>query len=232
MTRLFITIQEAISEISRDLAEMGIAVHPNTCQDKNVADNPDYDTLELQNYIYTILDPKSSDLEYKVSQPYCSVEWEERVEGMEGIPTNPGESWKQRKDVWEPLLEKDGTFSYTYPERFAAYGQVEEVVRRLKEDPDSRQLYLSIWDPEDITKIGGRSRIPCSIGYLIQCREGRLDLTYLQRSCDFATHMVNDMFFAIRLLEYLSRRTGIPVGKFCHWIGSLHVFKKDVEDVF
>jgi hypothetical protein len=232
VTRIFISVKEAINEVGRDLAEMGIRVHPKTCQDKDVSQDKGYDTLELQNYTYTVIIPVSESIRSDVVQPYCDVEWGEREEGLEGCPINPGESWKTRPEVWKAMLEKDGTFAYTYPERFAQYNQIEEVISRLKEDPDSRQLYISIWDPEDITKIGGRSRIPCSLGYLVQCREGRLDLTYLQRSCDFATHMKNDIFFAIKLQEYLANRSGIPVGKFTHWLGSLHVFQKDVEEVF
>ena len=51
MTRIYNKFDEALSEIGRDLAEMGISVHPKTWQDKDVSDNPDFETKELQNYI-------------------------------------------------------------------------------------------------------------------------------------------------------------------------------------
>lgn len=232
MTRIYKIVPEALSEISRDLAEMGIRVHPKTYQDKVVENNSDFETLELQNYIYTILKPDSDHLKNLISQPYCDVEWEDRESGITGTPLNPGYSWLERKGVWEEFLEEGGTFAYTYPERFSRHKQVQKVIERLRVDPDSRQCFISVWAQDDITKMGGLSRIPCTLGYLAQIRGGRLDLTYLQRSCDFATHMKNDIFFAIKLQEYIAERVGVPVGRYTHWLGSLHVFQKDVKDVF
>ena len=232
MTRIYQNFPEALSEIGRDLAEMGISVHPKTWQDQDVENDPDFETKELQNYTYTVVNPNPDDLSSIVTQPYCDLEWAERESGMEGNPCNPGLSWKSRKEVWEEFLQDDGTFAYAYPERFAENDQVRRVVERLKVDPDSRQLFISIWNPSDIAKMGGISRIPCTLGYLVQCREGRIDLTYLQRSCDFATHMKNDIFFAVKLQEYIAKETGYEMGRYTHWFGSLHVFQRDVKDVF
>ena len=63
--RLYVKADEAFEEIKRDLAEMGIWVRPKTMQDKNIEGNPEYETTELQNYCYTILNAKSSEILYK-----------------------------------------------------------------------------------------------------------------------------------------------------------------------
>jgi thymidylate synthase len=223
---------EALSEIGRDLAEMGIRVHPKTWQDQDVSNNPDFETKELQNYTYTVINPSSEELKNIVTQPYCDLEWADREGGIEGNPCNPGLSWKSRKEVWEEFLQEDGTFAYAYPERLAEDAQVKRVIDRLKEDSDSRQLFISVWNSTDITKMGGISRIPCTLGYLVQCREGRIDLTYLQRSCDWSTHAKNDIFFAVKLQEYIAGKTGYEMGRYTHWLGSLHVFQRDIENTF
>ena len=57
-------------------------------------------------------------------------------------------------------------------------------------------------------------------------------MTYMQRSCDFSTHYHNDVWLAVKLLEYVARKAGMQPGHFSHWIGSLHVFNKDVEGIF
>ncbi len=225
--RLYTEFNEAISEITRDLAEMGVRVHPKTYQDKDVENDPGFETQELRNYLYSILIPDSKKL--KPTQPWADLEFNERISPN---PINPGEAWKERADIWSDFLQSDGTFAYTYGERINNYKQIELIVKRIKEDPDSRQLYLSIYTPEDITKMGGVSRVPCSLGYYFQIRENHLDMTYLQRSADFVTHFQNDVYLAVKLLEYMSERTGYPVGSFTHWIGSLHVFFKDIREVF
>jgi thymidylate synthase len=114
----------------------------------------------------------------------------------------------------------------------ALHSQIRRVIDRIKEDPDSRQLFISIWNTEDITKLGGISRVPCSLGYQIQVRRKSLNLTYLQRSADLVTHFTNDVYLAFRLQSFLASCTGYEVGPFVHWIGSLHMFRRDGREVF
>ncbi len=227
--RIYNDFTEALPEIQRDLVEMGIKVHPKTYQDKNVARDPQFETLELQDYIYTVVNPDGKDL--SPTQPWADQEFCERILGIDGTPVNPGEAWTTRREVWKEFL-KDGYFAYTYSERFAQQSQVLRIINRLSEDKDSRQLYVSIWNPTDTKNLGGISRVPCSLGYLIQVRKDHLNLTYLQRSCDFVTHFTNDIYLAWKFQEFVASQVNISIGTITHWIGSLHIFKKDGKGVF
>lgn len=235
--RIYMNALEAIEEIKRDLAEMGILVKPASMQDKIIKGDPNYETQELQNYCYTILNANSRDIP-NPSQPWADAEFEERIHnpwGKGDIPNfiNPGEAWKLRPEVWTEFIQDDGTMAYTYNERLWQNDQITRVIDRLKEDPDSRQLWISLWNPNiDPSHLGGISRVPCSLGYNIQIREGKLNLHYVMRSCDFATHFRNDIYLAIKLMEYLSEKTGYPSGDFTHTIFSLHVYRKDIANVF
>ena len=239
--RIYINAEEMIEETKRDLAEMGIVVRPATMQDKYVKGNPDYETRELQNYSYCLLDAKSQDIP-GVIQPWADAEFLERVtdpflrapDGELSEPhfINPGKAWELRKEVWTEYLH-NGKMAYTYNELIWNNDQVTKVINRLKEDPDSRQLWISLWSPErDPDLLGGVSRVPCSLGYCFQVRDGQLNLHYVMRSCDFATHFRNDVYLAIKFLEWVAAQTGYPVGSFTHTIFSLHVYNKDVEGVF
>lgn len=240
--RIYMNWDEAYEEVKRDLAEMGVLVKPKTMQDKIVEGNPDYETMELQNYCYTILDAKSSDVKGAI-QPWADAEFKERISnpflppefrGCIDTPSfiNPGEAWKLREDVWKEYMH-DGKMAYTYNERIWRNEQLTKIIERLKEDHDSRQLWLSIWDPnEDVDKLGGISRVPCSLGYNFQFRDGKLNIHYVMRSCDFSTHFVNDVYLGIKLLEFVASKCGMEVGNFTHTMFSLHVYKKDVANVF
>lgn len=238
--RIYINAEEMIEETKRDLAEMGIVVRPATMQDKYIKGNPDYETRELQNYSYCLLDAKSREIP-GVSQPWADAEFKERVTDPwvrcpdgKGYPKfiNPGKAWELRKEVWTEYLH-EGKMAYTYNELLWNNDQLTKVINRLKEDPDSRQLWISLWDPEkDPNFLGGVSRVPCSLGYGLQVRDGKLNLHYVMRSCDFATHFRNDVYLAIKFLEWVAEKTGYPVGSFTHTIFSLHVYNKDVEGVF
>lgn len=225
--RIFSNFTEALNEIKRDLAEMGIEVHPETMQDKYVGGNPDYHTKELQNYDYTVKNAVSCLSQLSPTQPWADAELVERLSGQ---PINPGQAYKLRADVWDEFLH-DGRFGYTYAERMA--GKITEIIEEIKVRPDSRQLYLSIWNTNvDPYNIGGISRVPCSLGYLFQIRNGKLNITYTMRSCDFATHFQNDIYLAVKLMEHIAKETGYVPGNFTHFINSLHIYKKDIKGVF
>ena len=239
--RIYTNAQEMVEEVKRDLAEMGIVVRPATMQDKYIKGNPDYETKELQNYSYCLLSPKSRDIP-GVSQPWADLEFEERVtdpylrapDGELSEPhfINPGEAWKARAEVWKDYMH-NGKLAYTYNELLWNNDQLTKILNRLKEDPDSRQLWISLWNPnKDPDFLGGVSRVPCSLGYGLQVRDGKLNLHYVMRSCDFVTHFRNDVYLAIKFLEWVAEKTGYPVGSFTHTIFSLHVYNKDVEGVF
>ena len=242
--RIYTNAQEMIEEVKRDLAEMGIVVRPATMQDKYIKGNPDYETKELQNYSYCLLNARSQDIP-GVSQPWADLEFKERVtdpwdrtpDGTAdpfSIPEfiNPGEAWKARAEVWQDYMH-DGKLAYTYNELLWNNDQVTKVVNRLMVDPDSRQLWISLWNPNrDPDLLGGVSRVPCSLGYGLQVRDGKLNLHYVMRSCDFVTHFRNDVYLAIRFLEWVAEKTGYPVGDFTHTMFSCHVYNKDIQGVF
>ncbi len=225
--RFYVGFGEAVDEIKRELAEMGIRVQPQTMQDKIVADDSAYNTMELQNYMYMVSKPVKTLGALKPNQPWADKEFSERI--TESY-INPGEAYKERIEVWKDFLH-DGEFAYTYNERMG--WALPTLIAELKKNPNSRQLYLGIWDPQvDIERLGGQSRVPCSLGYLFQLRRGNLNMTYFMRSCDFITHYHNDAYLAVKLLEYVAKQTEHCVGTFTHYMGSLHVYQKDVEGVF
>jgi thymidylate synthase len=251
--RIFKTFDEARGEIKRDLAEMGIKIENERMQDK-VGSFP---TLELINYGYLVTQPLFGDL--RPVQPWASREWEDRLNGIESNPSPLGTAWTSRSDQhmnWEEFVEYDGKplpigvtlntaretwpsanndpirFAYTYGERFALNDQVLRVIRELRRNPFSRQLYVALWDPDvDIERLSVR-RVPCSIGWHFMFRHNKLHVTYTMRSCDFVTHWENDVWLSMKLLEYVAGKVGAEVGQFSQFINSFHVYEKDVKDVF
>lgn len=227
--RIYTNWNECFEETKRDLAEMGIDVFPKTMQDKVVEGNLDYATKELQNYSFCLLNANSKDIT-GVTQPWADEEFKERIDPSGSI--NPGTAWELRKNIWTEYMH-DGKMAYSYNERLFINDQLNKIINRLKEDHDSRQLWVSIWNPnEDPDKLGGVSRVPCSLGYNFQFRDGKLNIHYVMRSCDFSTHFVNDVYLAIKMLEYVAEKTGLPVGNFVYTTFSLHVYRKDISGVF
>lgn len=204
---------------------MGIRVHTRTVQDLDISGKTEYDSFELQNYIYTVSRPDLNHI------PLKNPEWvnQEFFERICGIVMNPGNAWKLRKEYWERFIH-DGQFSYTYSE--SLFYSLKLVINALRRDQMSRQLFIPIFQSHrDVFRLG-KARIPCSLGYWLYFRQGRLHITYLQRSSDFFEHFNYDIWLAYKLLLYIAEEVTLPPGTFSHWVGSLHVFQKDVADVF
>lgn len=229
MSRLFLSFAEAEHEIRRELAERSIIVHPETMQDKVVGEDLDFRTKEIQNFQYTVTQPRLEDL--SPTQPWADREYRERISC---VGMNPGTSWTLRPDVWDEFIEKEGPnagkFSYSYPERLGT--QLEDVIDELKLHPNSRQLFVAIWDRMIDPHRRGKRRVPCSLGYYYLWRQNRLDVTYSMRSCDFVTHWANDVWLARKIQEYVAERAGLEPGFFTQIVYSLHVYAKDVADEF
>ncbi len=220
MTRIFETMKEALNEIERDIMEMGIQVHPKTMQNKSVGEDENFSTLEVQNYSFSILDfsDKNSCV---VSLEWCQAEFEERIATFE---INPGTAWKLRPEVWQEFLTEAGAFDYTYNERIRK--QLVEVIKELRDNPDSRRAVIDIHKPTDTTNFMRELvRVPCSMYYQFMIRRGKLDIIYNMRSSDFDTHFVHDIWLADELRNYIAKQVGVEPGLFFMNIGSLHRYK-------
>lgn len=230
--RIFFSAIDAYHELERELKEMGIHYQTETVQDKQVGNDPDFLTLELMSYSYCI--QNYTDLEELLIASGADIEWVHR-ENLERLQLNlanknPGTAWKERGDFWKPYL-REGCFSYAYPERW--HPQIPRIIHELKTRPNTRQAILSMYEStKDMMNWGGKDRVPCSLTYQFILREGKLHVIYNQRSCDFALFYSADVYFTIKLMEYIAKEIGAEPGYFYHNIGSLHVFKKYVKDVF
>lgn len=118
------------------------------------------------------------------------------------------------------------------------YGDLSDVIRLLADDPYTRQAYLPVWFPEDTG--GGSKRAPCTIGYHFLMRDGKLDVNYHIRSCDFVRHFRDDIYLTVRLLLWVikeckaldPRWERVVPGRFLMQIGSLHIFRNDYKLLF
>jgi thymidylate synthase len=119
------------------------------------------------------------------------------------------------------------------------YGDLGDLVKHLAEEPDTRQAYLPVWFPED-TGIAHDGRKPCTLGYHFIMRNGKLDVVYYLRSCDFAHHFRDDVYLTIRLLQWIlleCRKLNpawhdVRPGKLVMQISSLHMFINDFRKAY
>lgn len=236
--RIFANCKEMLSEVHRDLFEMGIRVTPKTMQDKVIVGQKAYETIELSGYSFAIMDTVDLDdmiTARELNLGWCYADLEERL-SSEHI--NPGKAYKLRKE-WDEFVHGD-KFAYTYNERLNY--QIEDTIEVLDFDNASRQAVITVYEgTKDTGKRGGLSRVPCSMYYQFIIRGGKLDVIYTMRSSDFMTHFPYDIWMAAKLRDYILSELNkkktvnarqIKPGKLVFFSGSLHAYAKDVPHTF
>lgn len=127
--------------------------------------------------------------------------------------------------------EGSGRQGYRFP-----YGDLDDLVEVLLDDPLTRQAYLPVWFPEDLGACRQHKRVPCTLGYHFILRGGRLHCVYFMRSCDYVRHFRDDIYLTIRLLLWVleqcsladpARWEDVLPGDFTLHITSLHMFESD-----
>jgi thymidylate synthase len=174
--------------------------------------------------------------EFNPNLPWAEDHFLERVNGK---PINPGEqykNWPYYKNIDNDILFRSkGIFSHNYMERYWCsgykgirfqYGDLNDIINKLKNNPYSRQAFLSVWHPED--QSNHLERVPCTIGYWFNAENNILNITYLIRSCDAIRHFKNDLYMTYRLLQFVADNIGFKYGNMNVWIGSFHCFKSDL----
>lgn len=140
-------------------------------------------------------------------------------------PTKTAEEWCEM-GLHHPMERPNAGIVYSY-------GDLNDVVDLIANDPYTRQAYLPVWFPEDTG--GGSKRAPCTIGYHFLMRDGKLDINYEIRSCDYVRHFRDDLYLTVRLCLWVldrcrerdDRWAEVRPGNFYMQIGSLHVFRND-----
>lgn len=237
--RIYQNAYELMSELGRNLYEMGLENKPKSYQNKNIEGNDAFITKELICEQYCLMDLPDTDTLFVFSgcKDWAEAEFKERIDHM---ILNPGEAWKLRSNVWEEFLTEEGKFDYTYNERLNTptlykgnpMNLIHAVINLLKDDPDTRKAIMPIYWRKDSNYLGGEHRIPCSMYYNFLIRnnakgEKQLNISYHQRSSDFILHFGNDVYLAWCMMEYVAEKVGVKPGYLIHTIDSLHTYKRD-----
>jgi len=227
--RIYTNFKEMYSEVLRDVAELGVRVKSESVQ--NIQDvGEEYDMKEIIGYSYELTE--TEDYANSFTNRECSWLDAEFGERINPHLVNPGEAWKLRREVWELFLNRYGKFDYTYNQRMRV--QLFSLISELKKKPNTRQAVMTIYSHQkDIEYLGGYRRIPCSLSYQFILRREHLNVIYNMRSCDVTTHFRFDAALACMLVNYVaSQISDTKPGSLIHNIGSLHIFRKDMEGIF
>lgn len=136
--------------------------------------------------------------------------------------------------IWNEWADPDGELGHIYGYQWRSWpdyngghiDQISEVVRQIKEAPDSRRLLVNAWNVADL----GRMNLPpCHILFQFYVAEGRLSLQLYQRSADTFLGMPFNIASYALLLLMTAQVTGLTAGDFIYTTGDTHLYLNHLE---
>ena len=136
--------------------------------------------------------------------------------------------------IWNEWADPDGELGHIYGYQWRSWpdyngghiDQISEVVRQIKEVPDSRRLLVSAWNVADL----GRMNLPpCHILFQFYVAEGRLSLQLYRRSADTFLGMPFNIASYALLLLMTAQVTGLTAGDFIYTTGDTHLYLNHLE---
>ncbi len=144
--------------------------------------------------------------------------------------------WLQEQGVtiWDEWADENGDLGPVYGRQWRSWpardggtiDQVEDVVRRIRTDPDSRRLVVSAWNVADIDRM---KLPPCHCLFQFYVARGRLSCQLYQRSADVFLGVPFNIASYALLTCMVAAVTGLEPGDFVHTFGDAHLYSNHFE---
>lgn len=138
--------------------------------------------------------------------------------------------------IWNEWADENGDLGPIYGCQWRSWpdyqgghiDQISEVVRQIRETPDSRRIIVSAWN---VAALNDMHLPPCHLLFQFYVAEGKLSLQLYQRSADtFLGVPFNIASYAL-LLQMMAQVCHLEVGDFVHTTGDTHLYLNHMEQV-
>ena len=106
--------------------------------------------------------------------------------------------------------------------------QIADVIKQIKETPDSRRMIVTAWNPEDVPT---SALPPCHVMFQFYVVDGKISVQLYQRSGDMFLGVPFNIASYSLLLNLIARETGLQVGEFIHTLGDAHIYRNHFKQV-
>jgi thymidylate synthase len=138
--------------------------------------------------------------------------------------------------IWDEWADEEGNLGPVYGHQWRSWStpngetidQISNVINDIKNNPDSRRLIVSAWNPADVPNM---ALPPCHLLFQFYVADGKLSCQLYQRSADsFLGVPFNIASYAL-LTMMVAQVTGLKPGEFVHTIGDAHIYLNHIEQV-
>lgn len=138
--------------------------------------------------------------------------------------------------IWDEWADENGNLGPVYGAQWRHWktpdggeiDQLSNVMRSLKENPDSRRHIVSAWNVADVDNM---ALPPCHSLFQFYVADGRLSCQLYQRSADLFLGVPFNIASYALLTMMVAKVCGYTAGDFVHTLGDAHIYLNHFEQV-
>ena len=159
----------------------------------------------------------------------AEILYEDKRENLEGKKT----IWTQNAeaDYWKDKSKFIGDVGKIYGvqwRNFNGIDQIDELIRGLKTNPNSRRHILTAWNPSQLNEM---SLPPCHAFSQFFVSNKKLSCQLYQRSCDMFLGVPFNIASYSLLIHIIAKECNLEVGEFVHSLGDFHIYEEHFDQV-
>lgn len=144
---------------------------------------------------------------------------------------------REKTRIWDAWADEDGNLETAYGyfwRRFPSakkdrdgrwhvreVDQIGYVIDKLKNDPDSRRMVVTAWEPGNATQ---SLLPPCHYTFTFNVQQGKLNCHLNQRSADIALGVPFNIAAYSLLTQMVAQEVGLEPGEFSHFLVDAHIY--------
>mgnify|MGYP001550288654 FL=1 len=160
--------------------------------------------------------------------------------------TNIGYLQENGVRIWNEWADEKGELGPVYGHQWRNWNgehidQISDVIKTLKENPDSRRMLVTAWNPSvlpDTTKsfsenvADGKAALPpCHAFFQFYVSDGKLSCQLYQRSADIFLGVPFNIASYALFTMMMAQVCGYAPGEFIHTFGDAHIYNNHLEQI-
>jgi len=156
---------------------------------------------------------------------YAYAEWRWYMSGDRNI-AKLGELYGKVPQIWQRMADADGNVNSNYGWQWERTSQLDIVIQMLKDNPETRQAAISIYDGKEISDY--EHDTPCTYAVQFTILDNKLNMSVVMRSNDLWYGFCNDQYQFSSLQMLVAHRTRYDVGTYYHFAHNLHLYNDKI----
>ena len=148
--------------------------------------------------------------------------------------TNTGYLRENGVTIWDEWADENGDLGRVYGAQWRSWqgpdgrvvDQIDEAVRTIRSQPDSRRIIVSAWNPAEI---GEMALPPCHVLFQFHVQDGGLSCQLYQRSADLFLGVPFNIASYALLTMMVAQVCGLRPLEFIHTFGDLHLYTNHLD---